>query len=290
MRNSRRSSELREIEPAAETLVADEEGFRAERTKVLQAVGSDQTGSQAASAAAEVRGELRSVRSSWERSRGDLRRCERTARVARRPAGRRAPRVRCGSVRNATRPVPSRNHWSPRSSCREGAARRRHVGLRGAPVAAQRRRGGGLSMGGAGRGVGTRARCRSRSRRRGTTRRRRWRPRHPARPHRDRRGMGTGGRGRARRVVDRGGRRRSSGGPARARRTAQLRHERRGDRARDRPASPPRPSVGDEVRPHARSSRPGVVALLDGLSGAPCASTTSPPPSMPPSRIPTRSS
>jgi chromosome segregation protein len=65
---------LGEIEPAAVELLAEEEAFRAERAKVLDAVGADATGSQAASAAAEVRGELRSVRAGRERADGDLRR------------------------------------------------------------------------------------------------------------------------------------------------------------------------------------------------------------------------
>ena len=65
---------LADIEPASEQLVADEESFRSERSKVLDAVGTGATGTQAASAAAEVRGELRSVRSSHERAAGDLRR------------------------------------------------------------------------------------------------------------------------------------------------------------------------------------------------------------------------
>ena len=65
---------LDEIEPAAAALLDEEEAFRAERAKVLDAVGVDATGTQAASAAAEVRGELRSVRAARERSAGDLRR------------------------------------------------------------------------------------------------------------------------------------------------------------------------------------------------------------------------
>ncbi len=65
---------LAEIEPAAEVLLGEEERFRNERTTMLNAVGADQGSSQAASAAAEVRGELRSVRSSLERLTGDLRR------------------------------------------------------------------------------------------------------------------------------------------------------------------------------------------------------------------------
>jgi chromosome segregation protein len=65
---------LAEIEPASEALLADEERFSDERTKMMEAVGADQGSSQAASAAAEVRGELRSVRASLERLTGDLRR------------------------------------------------------------------------------------------------------------------------------------------------------------------------------------------------------------------------
>ena len=65
---------LAAIEPASEQLLADEEAFRSERSKVLDAVAADATGTQAASAAAEVRGELRSVRASHERAAGDLRR------------------------------------------------------------------------------------------------------------------------------------------------------------------------------------------------------------------------
>jgi len=65
---------LAEIEPAADELEADEESFRVERTKVLDAVSSDQTGTRAASAAAEVRGELRSVRAAHDRADADLRR------------------------------------------------------------------------------------------------------------------------------------------------------------------------------------------------------------------------
>jgi chromosome segregation protein len=65
---------LAEIEPASEALLADEERFRSERSTMMEAVGAEQGSSQAASAAAEVRGELRSVRASLERLTGDLRR------------------------------------------------------------------------------------------------------------------------------------------------------------------------------------------------------------------------
>jgi len=68
--------ELGEIEPAAAQLEADEQAFSVERSNVMQAVSADPGGSQAASAAAEVRGELRSVRAALERSEGELRRFE----------------------------------------------------------------------------------------------------------------------------------------------------------------------------------------------------------------------
>ena len=66
--------ELETFEPAADELAAEEAAFAAERSKVLDAVGSDQPASQAASAAAEVRGEARSVKAALERALGDLRR------------------------------------------------------------------------------------------------------------------------------------------------------------------------------------------------------------------------
>ena len=67
-------AELAELAPAAEALGAEEEAFRAERhdtMSVLQAASSSNT---AASAAAEVRGELRSLRAGVERAESELRR------------------------------------------------------------------------------------------------------------------------------------------------------------------------------------------------------------------------
>ena len=81
---------LAAIEPASEQLLADEGAFRNGRSKVLDAVAADTTGTQAASAAAEVRGELRSVRASHERSTRSATRRDRTA------------KRRCGSC-DATR-------------------------------------------------------------------------------------------------------------------------------------------------------------------------------------------
>jgi len=68
------AAELTGVEPRSEELLADEESFSAERERVIAAIGADPSGSRAASAAAEVRGELRSVRSSTDRSEGELRR------------------------------------------------------------------------------------------------------------------------------------------------------------------------------------------------------------------------
>ncbi len=67
-------AELDTFEPAAVELEAEEQAFHAERAQVLDAVGADQPAAKAASAAAEVRGEARSVKAALERSLGDLRR------------------------------------------------------------------------------------------------------------------------------------------------------------------------------------------------------------------------
>src|SRR6056297_3675567 len=68
------SRELAAVEPDADQLLAEEAAFADERSTVLEAVSADPSGTQAASAAGEVRGELRSVRSSLDRSEADLRR------------------------------------------------------------------------------------------------------------------------------------------------------------------------------------------------------------------------
>jgi chromosome segregation protein len=69
-------AELDTFEPAAVQLEAEELAFQSERSQVLDAVGADQPASKAASAAAEVRGEARSVKAALERSLGDLRRAQ----------------------------------------------------------------------------------------------------------------------------------------------------------------------------------------------------------------------
>ena len=68
---------LRDIEalaPEAEQLEADEAAFQRQREQITGSLGDDPGGARAASAAAEVRGELRSVRSTVERNDRDLQR------------------------------------------------------------------------------------------------------------------------------------------------------------------------------------------------------------------------
>ena len=67
-------AELGTFEPAAAELDDEEAKFKDERSQVMDAVGTDQPASKAASAAAEVRGEARSIKSALERTLGDLRR------------------------------------------------------------------------------------------------------------------------------------------------------------------------------------------------------------------------
>ncbi len=65
---------LERVAPDAEALDADEAAFRSERALVTQALTADDGGAKAASAAAEVRGELKSVRSGAERTQHELER------------------------------------------------------------------------------------------------------------------------------------------------------------------------------------------------------------------------
>ncbi len=66
---------LEQVAPDAETLASDEEAFRSERERFTEAFSTtDDGGAKAASAAAEVRGELRSIRNGVERSESELRR------------------------------------------------------------------------------------------------------------------------------------------------------------------------------------------------------------------------
>ena len=65
---------LAQVAPDGEALAADEEAFRLERQRVTEALSADDGGAKAASAAAEVRGELRSVRSGLQRNEHDFQR------------------------------------------------------------------------------------------------------------------------------------------------------------------------------------------------------------------------
>jgi chromosome segregation protein len=65
---------LEQVAPDGEALDADEAAFRLERARVTDALSADDGGVKAASAAAEVRGELRSIRAGLQRSEGELQR------------------------------------------------------------------------------------------------------------------------------------------------------------------------------------------------------------------------
>ena len=63
---------LEQVAPDGESLAAEEAAFQAERARVTEALTANDGGAKAASAAAEVRGELRSVRVGTERSESEL--------------------------------------------------------------------------------------------------------------------------------------------------------------------------------------------------------------------------
>ncbi len=66
--------EIAGLEPEAEALSADEEAFLSERQQMLNVIQGAAAGNTASSAAAEVRGELRSLRTGLDRADGELRR------------------------------------------------------------------------------------------------------------------------------------------------------------------------------------------------------------------------
>ena len=68
------ADDLQQLGPEAEQLAAEEEEFGSEREQALLTIDNVATSSSAASAAAEVRGELRSLRGSAERAEGELQR------------------------------------------------------------------------------------------------------------------------------------------------------------------------------------------------------------------------
>ena len=68
------ADDLLQLGPEAEQLASEEEAFGAERHEALLTIDNVVTSSSAASAAAEVRGELRSLRGSADRAEGELQR------------------------------------------------------------------------------------------------------------------------------------------------------------------------------------------------------------------------
>ena len=79
--------ELDQLAPEVEQLEIDEAAFAHQREQASAALLDDPSGVKAASAAAEVRGELRSIRTAVERSESDLRRSAERADVLRERAG-----------------------------------------------------------------------------------------------------------------------------------------------------------------------------------------------------------
>ncbi len=258
---------LGEIEPAAAELLADEEAFRAERAQMLDAVGADATGSQAASAAAEVRGELRSVRAARERADGDLRRVRERfeSLAARRDASAddevrfRAECEAAGAIEEplvaeleaaeATRAEAEATHEA-RASLRSEAAdvvsrATSRVDALQMALDAARARAGAERLAGVDGVLGTLLDLIEIDSG--------WEPAVEA----------ALGESLTAVVVD---------DPAAGRRAlAALRSSDTSGAVialGARPASPSPPALGEAVRPHARSSRPGVDALLDGLLGA----------------------
>ena len=65
---------LEQVAPDGEALQAEEADFQSERERINESLTADDGGAKAASAAAEVRGELRSIRGGLERSQSDQRR------------------------------------------------------------------------------------------------------------------------------------------------------------------------------------------------------------------------
>jgi chromosome segregation protein len=258
---------LAEIEPAAEALLAEEEAFRAERAKVLDAVTGDTTGTRAASAAAEVRGELRSVRASRERAEGDLRRFrERFDSLGARRDASADDEVRfradCEAAGSIEEPLVAELEAAEAALSEAQAANEARASLRAdaadavsratarvdalqMALDAARARAGAERLAGVDGVLGTLLDLIEIDAG--------WEPAVEA----------ALGESLTAVVVD---------DPAAGRRAlAALRSSDTSGAVialGARPASPSAPAVGDPVRPHARSSRPGVDALLDGLLGA----------------------
>jgi chromosome segregation protein len=198
------------LAPEAESLTADEEAFADERSRLSGIVAEiDGGGATAASAAAEVRGELRSIRTGVERSESELRRAstrhdELQVRVTQLDEESERLRSDCAAAEAIETPLVTEAAQIEQARL-EAERRLERVTLARNDGVTRRRRS---------RSVATRARRRSRPRRRRTAGRSRRRARYVARPRRDRRRLGSGRRGCARRSAQRGRRRRRRLGPA----------------------------------------------------------------------------
>jgi chromosome segregation protein len=258
---------LVEFEPAAAQLADEEQVFAVERARVLDAVSVDASGTQAASAAAEVRGELRSVRASSERAAGDLRRFrERLESLAARRDASADDEVRfraeCEEAGAVEEPLVAETEAAERAVAEARASLEARQALRGdaaeeasrwsarvdalqMALDAARARAGAERLAGVDGVLGTLLDLVEIDAG--------WEPAVEA----------ALGESLTAVVVDDPG--------AGRRALAALRSSDTSGAVialGARPASPTAPSVGAAVRPHARSSRPGVAELLDGLLGA----------------------
>ena len=249
------------VAPESELLAAEDEAFVTERGRFKESLpAAGDAGARAATAAAEVRGELRSLRNAVERSESELRRVTTSSDAVRGRLDQLAAEADRLRADCASAAVGARPRSSPRSSRRRRAASRRGWPSSVATRAAPRRVGGGVARRRPRRSPAAGARRRSRPRRRRATRRCRWRAGHAARPGRDRRRLGAGSRGRARRGAHGGGRRRRRLGAPGARRAARLGHQWR--RAGD--------SGTRGVAPAPAAGRITGAALTSGLDALAC--------------------
>jgi chromosome segregation protein len=261
------AASMAEIQPAVASLGEDETAFTTERERVLDAVGADPSGARAASAAAEVRGELRSVRTATERLTGDLRRLQerRSSLIERRDVSAddevrfRAECERAGTVEEPlvaelesaeAAVTEARSALEARQSLRNDAAEEAsrctaRVDALQMALDAARARAGAERLADVDGVLGTLLDL------------------IVIDPGWEAAVEAALGESLTAVVVD---------DPAAGRRAlAALRSSDTSGAVialGTRPASPARPTLGDPVRPHARSGRPGVDALLDGLLGA----------------------
>ena len=176
---------LEQVAPDGEALAAEEQAFRDERARVTDALTADDGGAKAASAAAEVRGELRSVRTGAERTENDLGRAttradELRGKLEQLAAEAEQLRHDCAQAEAVESPLVEQIERAEQARAAADAALERCTAERhdASEAASRCRRTGRSTADGARRG--------SRSGRSRAARRRRRRARHPARSGRDR--------------------------------------------------------------------------------------------------------